>query len=229
MKQKLVKVMYMGFGALIALTGYMFGTMNDSLNAQQTEPFVIDEIVVQKLRVVDVQGNTIAVLAKKDTPTGEANILSIYNAVGDPVIALNQNSAGGAIELHGTDGGHVSLNVGDGRGGALFFSGKEGGHAALGIKKKNGAPEIILSKVAIVNEKLTGGSTVLGVDDAGGYVNVGNYKNNGSTQLSTNEMGGVMAIFNNGGRNVLQASVADTGGGTIITKDKLGYKTGNVP
>ena len=71
MKQKLVKVMYMGFGAFIALTGYMFGTMNDNLNAQQTKPSVIDEIVVQKLQVVDVQGNTIAVLGKKDTPTGK--------------------------------------------------------------------------------------------------------------------------------------------------------------
>ena len=145
MKQKLVKVMYMGFGALIALTGYMFGTMNDSLKAQQTESSVIDEIVVQKLRVVDVQGNTIAVLGKKDTPTGETNILSISNAAGDPVISLNQNSAGGAIELHGTNGGHVSLNVGDGSGGSLLFSGKEGSLAALGIKKKNGAPEITLT------------------------------------------------------------------------------------
>lgn len=229
MKQKLVKVMYMGFGALIALTSYMFGTMHDSLNAQQTEPSVIDEIVVQKLQVVDVQGNTIAVLGKKDTPTGEANILSIYNAVGDPVIALNQNSAGGAIELHGTDGGHVSLNVGDGRGGSLLFSGKDGGLAALGIEKKNGAGQITLSKVTIVNGKLAGGSTDLGVDEGGGYVNVGNYKSNGSIQLSTNETGGVMTIYNNWGRNVLQASVTDTGGGAIITRDKLSYRTGNVP
>lgn len=230
MKQKLVKVMYMGLGALIALTGYMFSTVNDSLNAQQTEPSVIDEIVVQKLRVVDVQGNTIAVLGKKDTPTGETNILSIYNAAGDPVIAFNQNSAGGAIELHGTDGGHVSLDVGDGRGGSLFFRGKEGGLAALGIEKKNGAGHIILQgKFAIVDGRRAEGSTVLGIEDAGGYVYVANSKNGGSTQLSTNQMGGVMAISNNGGRNVLQASVTDTGSGTIITMDKLGYKTGNVP
>ena len=205
MKQKLVKVMYMGFGALIALTGYMFGTMNDSLNAQQTEPSVVDEIVVRKLRVVDDQGNIIAVLRKKDTPTGETNILSISNAAGDPVISLNQNSAGGAIELHGTDGGHVSLDVGDGRGGSLFFRGKEGGTAALGIEKKNGAGHIILSNL-IVNGK-PGGSTVLGVGDAGGYVSVGTYNSSGSIELSTNEMGGVMAIYNNWGRNVLQASV----------------------
>ena len=49
MKQKLVKVMYMGLGAFIAFIGYMFGTMNDSLNAQQTEPSVIDEIVVPEI------------------------------------------------------------------------------------------------------------------------------------------------------------------------------------
>ena len=140
----------------------------------------------RKLRVVDIQGNTIAVLGKKDTPTGEINILSIFNAAGNPVISLNQNSAGGTIELHGIDGGHVSLNVG-GRGGSLLFSGKEGGLAALGIKK-NGVPEITLSKLAI--GELMGGSTVLGVNESGGYVNVGKYKSNGSIQLSTNEMGG---------------------------------------
>ena len=34
MKAKLEKVIYMSLGALIALLGYMLGTLNNSINAQ---------------------------------------------------------------------------------------------------------------------------------------------------------------------------------------------------
>ena len=54
-------------------------------------------------------------------------------------------------------------------------------------------------------------------------------KDGGQAQLFTDEHGGSMAIFNKGDKNVLQAGVGDMGGGIIMTRDKLGYRTGRLP
>jgi len=95
-------------------------------------------------------------------------------------------------------------------------------------------------KVGVVlrNDKLGGGvyafgkdgksSAALYNDEYGGGVGAFG-KGGGKASLRNTEYGGSMSLFNKAAENVLQASVGDTGGGVIETRDKHGYRTGDLP
>lgn len=105
MKEKLVKATYMCVGALIAFTAYLLGNVNNNINAQpQSQLPVIDKIVVRQLEVVDANGNTVAVLGKRDLAAGMADILRVYDGTGKSTIVLAQNTDGGFISVFGKEG-----------------------------------------------------------------------------------------------------------------------------
>ena len=51
----------------------------------------------------------------------------------------------------------------------------------------------------------------------------------GSAQLSATPCGGTVSIFNKDGKNVGNFGVNSLGNGLLQTKDKSGYKTGQIP
>ena len=114
MKEKLVKATYMCVGAFIAFAAYLLGNVNDSINAQpQTQLPVIDKIVVRQLEVVDANGNTIAVLGKRDwVLPGMADILRVYDGAGNSIIVLGQSTDGGMVHVFGKKGTISSASLG---------------------------------------------------------------------------------------------------------------------
>ena len=113
MKEKLVKATYMCVGALIAFAAYLLGNVNDNINAQsQPQLPVIDKIVVRQLEVVDTNGNTIAVLGKRDLPLGMADILRVYDGAGKSIIVLAQGTDGGMVHVFDKEGKNSSASLG---------------------------------------------------------------------------------------------------------------------
>lgn len=258
MKEKLVKVTYMGVGVLIAFTAYLLGNVNNNINAQpQPQLPVIDKIVVRQLEVVDANGNTIAVLGKRDLPLGMADILRVYDGAGKSIIVLAQGPDGGIVHVFDKEGKNSGASLGTSAdGGVVSVSGKEGGQSFLqgGVVRvydKEGGSSLLQGGVVSVHHKesksgvvlntdVNGGNiavadkngifgVVLDISSDGGSVSVTGKNGKIGTVLEPDKNGGAMAIFNNGGQNVLQIGVTHTGGGAISTKDKFGYTTGNVP
>ena len=215
-KQKLV---YMGFGCLFTLVGYILANLGGDVIAQ-SELTVVDEIVCRKLRVVDSQGRTVAVL--KENQFGD-DIFSVYNT-GDKVVRIGANSNGGYMYVNHASGevattvgishtskeGFVQIKGKDGKGFTQLTTDEDGG--IIMAKGKDG-----ISYVQLAINKDGGVITVKGKDGESGV------------KLFIDKYGGGMATFNKGGENVLQAGVGDMGGGIITTWDKLGYRTGRLP
>ena len=238
MKQKLEKLMYMGFGALIVLIGYSLGTnQSDNVNAQ-TESSIVEEIVCRQLKVVDEQGKTVAFLGKKENDFDFRHVLNIYNTKGKTVF-----SAGTTIfKEDDTKGGSAVNNI-SGDSGTVFVLDRDGKTSialmtnALGGNVSVSGPDD-KTKAHLMTNALGGRISVSGPDDKtevrlSAYEDDGKVEvkkqDGGSSQLFTNEYGGGLAIFNKTGENVGQFSVGDRGGGVITTRDKHGYRTGSVP
>lgn len=228
-------------GAFIAFAAYLLGNVNNSINAQpQAQLPVIDKIVVRQLEVVDANGNTIAVLGKRDLPLGMADILRVYDGTGKSIILLAQGPDGGMVHVFDKEGKNSSASLGISanagivqaideagsksilHGGAVVVQSKQGKNGVLLNTDVNGGNVLVASK----NDK---SGVVLDISADGGYVNVANKNGKIGTVLSTDKNGGRMDILNNGGQNVLQIGVTHIGGGAVNTNDKFGYTTGNVP
>lgn len=215
--------------------GWKLGHLNGGVQTQlQTKSSVIDEIVVRKLRVVDAQGKTVAVLGKQAFPSGEVGILEVYDTDGNTVLSLAQDSGGGRIAVAGKDSGLVGLRVDD-AGGRVSVFGKNGSVANLHIDDGAGGAVSVWGK---------GGKGAVGlrIDDAGGLVSViGKDKENkaglsiektGGTVvvsgkdskaaiLTVTDTGGHVKIFGEGGKGTAALSISDTGGGvSVVGKDK---------
>ena len=211
MKQKLEKLMYMGFGALIALIGYNLGTnQSDNVNAQ-TEFSIVEEIVCRQLKVVDEQGKTVAFLGKKEDDFDFRHVLNIYNRKGKAVF-----SAGTTIFKEDGTKGRSAVNNISGDSGTVFVWDREGkiGIAlmtnALGGNVSVSGPDD-KTKAHLMTNALGGNVSVSGPDDKtevrlSAYEDDGEVavskKNGGSSQLFTNKYGGGLAIFNKAGENV---------------------------
>ena len=133
MKEKLAKATYMCVGAFIAFAAYLLGNVDNSINAQpQAQLPIIDKIVVRQLEVVDANGNTIAVLGKRDLPLGMADILRVYDGTGKSIIVLAQGTDGGMVHVFDKDGKNSSASLGIyADGGIVAAHGKEGGQSSL--------------------------------------------------------------------------------------------------
>ena len=214
---------------------WKLGSLNGGVQTQpQAKSSVIDEIVVRKLRVVDVQGKTVAVLGKQAFPSGEVGILEVYDTEGNTVLSLAQDSGGGRIAVAGKDSGFVGLNVDD-AGGRISVFGKNGSVANLHIDDGAGGA------VSVWGE---GGKGAVGlrIDDAGGLVSVigkdkenkvglsiektggtvgVSGKDNKAAILTVTDTGGQVKIFGEGGKGTAALSISDTGGGvSVVGKDK---------
>ena len=196
------KLIFMAFGATLALAGYLIATLVGDVTAQseadKSVSTVVDKIVCRSLEIVNADGKTALTLNTYVLGGGK---VSINDRKGKAVITMKADSAHGYIHIQQPDGGH----------GVAMSAGPAGGLVAVdytAIKR----------------------AATIGVSDNGqGYISVNGKDHDGSIQLSNNEYGGSMAIFNKGQQNVLQASVSDRGNGVIDTRDKHGYKTGRLP
>ena len=241
MKEKLAKTTYMCVGALIAFAAYLLGNVNDSINAQpQAQLPVIDKMVVRQLEVVDANGNTIAVLGKRDLPLGMADILRVYDGAGKSIILLAQGTDGGMVHVFDKEGKNSSASLGiSANAGVVQAIDETGSRSVLqggvvGVYHREGKSGVFLNtdvnggNVSVVDKNGNLG-VVLDISTDGGDIRIASKNGKIGTVLGTDKNGGSMAIFNNGGQNVLQIGVTHIGGGAIDTKDKFGYTTGNVP
>ena len=83
----------MGLGCFFTIVGYILATLSSDVTAQ-SESTIVDEIVCRKLKVVDHQDRTVAVL---DGSLFSNDTFSIYNTSGNRVVRIGTNSDGGHI------------------------------------------------------------------------------------------------------------------------------------
>ncbi len=203
MNKKLEKVMYMGIGALIALISFSLGNLHrDNANAQGGTP-IVDLIRCKRLEVVDAAGNN-RIILRTNQDDGRVDVynghVSIYDKAGKLGATLYINEDGGRMYIYDKAGKSGASLSTDENGGRMSVFGKAGMSAAS-----------------------------LGTDEDGGRVGVRSKDGKTGATLGITKYGGGVAIFNRGEQNVGQFSVTDRGGGLLLTKDKHGYRTGNVP
>ena len=230
-KQKLA---YMALGCLFTIIGYTIASLSGNpvdaqSQADKSEPTVIDDIVCRSLNVVDANGKTfvsIGTIPENELGIPTGGYMNVYGSNDGPTVMISAFSKGGAITVNGRDS-LPSVGIGiDSNGGRIAVYGHD----------------LILTPVVEISTNPDGGSMnirhasggmaiTMGIADTEkeGFVQVQRKGQKGGIQLVANEYGGSMEIFNNGGKNVLQASVGDTGGGIINTRDKHGYRTGQLP
>ena len=188
------------------------------LNAQsETEQTPIDEIVVQKLRVVDAKGNTIAVLGEQERSEGKRiDILQVYDEEGNIVLHLGQTPNGGIIDIHGKNRGKTVLLDADADGGNVVVFGKDG-MAALQADGDSGNVTVFgkdgNTAVELKANANDGSVTVL-------------RKDRGSEVLRTAANGGQLELSDkNENVTVVLDSTANGGSVTVVDKDSKSAAT----
>lgn len=191
MKFKLCeKVKYMVFGSLLTLAGFMFGSLNNGIDAQ-SESEVINELKVQKLvvydniilydtnqampepRVVimhDVNGGDVSVYGKARKPLARIGIASAggnfwaygKNEIG--AVNIGVGPIGGRLQIANTQqGARVHINAIDDKSADIRFVSADGEQAAmLGMYNNIG-----VIKVGPITGK---GSVIASVDRGDGFV-----------------------------------------------------------
>ena len=99
------------------------------------------------------------------------------------------------------------------------------GHQVVGIGRDKNGGSVIVNH----NSGERAVSIGIGIRYKEGLIYVKDKNGESSIELGMDKYGAGMAIFNRGKKNVLQASVSDRGYGIIRTRDKNGYKTGQLP
>lgn len=109
-----IKLIYMGFGGVIAIIGMLFAIgMLSSVTAQRDK---FGEIECTSLRVVDADGNTKVVL----TITETGGRVIVGGKDGESTAAIGINEYGGSVVASGKDGKSVaSLRI-ENHGGSVF-------------------------------------------------------------------------------------------------------------
>ena len=236
--------MYMGLGALIAFTGYLFGTLHsDSVDAQLNPTPVdgeYDKIRCRNLTVVDADGKILLTLGS-NLGGGE---VSIYEESGnlrarlgiDPSIIRDSYTDGrlehirrGIVSFYGENEKVVASLGAKSFGGNLSVdseSGKSGVHLGIDIEDSgfiSAHSNFDLDNLeSYINAELRANSA-----EGGSIAVTGNAKQ--KVVLGVNDYGGLMATFNKSGENVLQTSVNNAGDGVILTLDQFGDVTGEFP
>ena len=175
------QMMYMGFGCLLTLAGYILAGMNnDSVAQSGAQDVTFGTITCGQLDVVDDEGNKSVGLT--NSVTGGAVIA--YGKDGGKA-QLHTDEHGGAVIAYGKDGGSVQL-TNDEYGGAVVAYGKDGGEAELAMDEHGGV-------VSAVGKD--GGSAALGIDEHGGAV------------VAEGKDGGLVSTNNKRHKNVLQVGL----------------------
>ena len=138
------KVKYMAFGALLTFVGFMFGNLNSGIDAQ-SQPEVIDELRVRKLKVYE--GMTLYGVNDLADP--------------EPRVTIAETKDGGNVTAYGKSGeGYASIGL-DKDGGILSVSAIGGeGKVSIGINRGNGLMN--------VTDKNGVGGVTIGVIDGDG-------------------------------------------------------------
>ena len=207
MKEKLVKVTYMGVGALIAFAAYLLGNVNDNINAQPQDQLpIIDKIVVRQLEVVDANGNTVAVLGKRDLPLGMADILRVYDGTGKSIILLAQGTDGGMVHVFDKEGKNSSASLGI--------------HANAGVVQaidEAGSKSVLHGGAVVVQSKDGETGVVLNTDVNGGNVSIAGKNGKSGVLLNTDINGGNIAVADKNGILGVVLDISSDGGSVSVT------------
>ena len=177
LKQKLT---YMALGGLFTLIGYTLATLNTNVTAQ-SEPTVVDEIVCRKLRIVDAQDRTVAVLATDDI----YDVLSIYSKQGPKVIKIGRDS----------NGGYIGVNHRSGQRAATMGIGDKHNEGFIGVEAKDGKGIVQLHTnenggYIQMRDQQNKSNIQLEFDKYGGALTIFNKGGENVLQASVGDMGG---------------------------------------
>ena len=84
------KFFYMALGCLFTLIGYTLANLNNDVTAQ-SKPTVVDEIVCRRLKIVDHQNKTVAILSNYSDPR-YGDILSIYDTEKNRIVGIGRKT-----------------------------------------------------------------------------------------------------------------------------------------
>ena len=215
----------MAIGCVFTLAGYFLATLSaggfnpQNTSAQNNTKQVIDEIVCRKLRVINPDGKTVAILA--DDAGG---VLYIYNKRGKKVLDVNSIFGGGELGIFNGAGKRVIvINTLFDDGGMAIFNGA--GKRAFSVY----SDEEVGGELGIYNKDDTEVFAVR-VTHEGNHTLLlkGKHEkeiNRGKIRLYPEGL----LVFNKQGTNVLQVGVDNKDGGILETSDKLGNRTGRLP
>ena len=188
------KLGYMVIGCVFTLAGYFLATLGaggfnpQNATAQDNVKQVIDEIITRKLKVVNSEGKTIAILGEDENGNGA---LSIFNKASGSRVGCDFDKNGDGRLFIGNKSGKVIAALGalDGNGG-LSISNKMGkpvmgwainknGDGRLFIGNKSGKPVVGLSAfegygTLVIGNKSGKIVAGLGVEDDAGILSIAN-------------------------------------------------------
>ena len=209
---------YNDAGKIIADAGASFDGRNLSSG---------DEIVCQKLRVVNPDGKTIAILGESLTGSGgylhinnidnklvagigvnhsNSGFLSIYNKNGNSILSEDENGNGALSIFNKVSGSRMGLDFDKNGDGRMFITNNSGKVvSALAVRDGNGG-------LAILNKA---GKPVMGwaINKNGdGRMFIGNKSGKPVVSLGAFDGDGGLAILNKAGKGVAVLGVEDDGG-----------------
>ena len=115
------KMMYMAFGCLLTLAGYILASMNnDSVAQSGAEDVTFGTITCRGLRVVDDEGTLSVILIN----TEDGGYVAAYGK-DDGRAFLHNDEHGGIVAAKGKDGGGAQLSINE-HGGAMAVWNKGG-------------------------------------------------------------------------------------------------------
>jgi hypothetical protein len=164
-KQKLA---YMALGCIFTVAGYILANLGGNGFAPEgegnqkdggmkfappkpyTKPKVIDEIVCRKLKLVDSEGKTVALLEKRPGKNAAIDVFTVYSsATGEEAFALRtsigngvlilKNYLGKAVFSAGGYGGSGFLDIGNGSGKAVVRVDTRSGHGIIETRNELGS------------------------------------------------------------------------------------------
>ena len=127
------KMMYMAFGCLFTLTGYILASFaNDSVAQSGAQDVTFGEIACRGLTVVDGEGKRGVRLWINEYG---GRVKAFGKDGGSATLQISRD--GGVIDAKGKDGGYALLSTNQ-HGGIVAASGKDGGQASLSNDKYGG-------------------------------------------------------------------------------------------
>ena len=241
-KQKLA---YMAIGCVFTLAGYFLATLGaggfnpQNATAQDNTKQVIDEIITRKLKVVNSEGKTIAILGESLNGSGgylyinntndklvagigvshrNSGFLSIRNKNGKPIAALSASVVDGALltlrNKNGESFAYLSEDK-NGNGALSIFNKTSGSRVGCDFDKNGDGRMFITNKSGKV-------VAALGAIDEHGSLVIGNKEGDPLMGYNFNKNGdGRLFIGNKSGKPVVGLGALD-GHGTLLISNKSG-------
>lgn len=226
-----IKLIYMGFGGIIAIIGMLFGIgMLSSVTAQRDK---FGEIECTGLSIVDAQGKAKLVLAID----GYGGLVTAYSRDGKTRASMGIDGYGGLVEATGR-GGRSKATLGvDGYGGLVKAFGKDGVSQAFLVINKHGGRidtygnnresalidnftkkfEVVECTQLVVVDSVGNPLVVLSGSENGGRVNAYGKDKGSMAFLGMTEDGGHVGAIGKGGTSMAGLTITETGGVVIAS------------